>query len=371
YARDEKTVEARLAPAALLELLPESERPHRILALCTEEAEQVTLPLLREVVAPHCPVDAVRISADPTDEAVQACLTRMAESVPAGVDLTVDVTHGLRHMPFLIYVGVLYLTAVRGVNLRGAYYGMLRGTTRNSPAGEVADEQPQTSPFLDLRPLVDLPSWFHALRVLAETGSASVMAKLVADSAAKDAEQVGAAMHTLSETYGWGLPVEHGYLARRFLTENIESFREVLHAERLPLADDLVRDLADVLRAQQLRQDVSGEGWKRRATLNRAELERQAHLIDGYLARQDYPTGFGLMREWLVLWAMWLAGEEEHWLDFNKRRRTGDRLHLLASLAAHGKPLSPEQATIGTVWDHIRRLRNPYAHHGLDPNVTL
>lgn len=74
YARDEKTVEARLAPAALLELLPESERPHRILALCTEEAEQVTLPLLREVVAPHCPVDAVRISADPTDEAAQACL---------------------------------------------------------------------------------------------------------------------------------------------------------------------------------------------------------------------------------------------------------------------------------------------------------
>jgi CRISPR-associated DxTHG motif protein len=366
YVRDNKTIEAKLAPAALLELLPESERPHRILALCTKEAEKETLPLLREVVEPHCPVEAVGISADVTDEAVQACLTRMAESVPADVDLTVDVTHGLRHTPFLIYVGVLYLTALRGVRLRGAYYGMLRGTTWSRPAGEAAGEQPPTSAFLDLRPLVELPSWFHALRVLADTGSASVMADVVAASAGTDAGQVGAALRALSEAYGWGLPVEHGYLARRFLTEHVESLREVLRAERLPLADGLVDDLVDILREQQLRQDVSGEGWKRQAILDRAELERQAHLIDGYLARRDHQNAIGLMREWLALWAMWRMGIHADWLDYRKRQSAEKRLHEIRRRADRNEPLHPLQAKVGRTWDSLTRLRNHYAHHGLD-----
>ena len=320
YVRDNKTVEAKLAPAALLELLPESERPHRILALCTKEAEKETLPLLREVVEPHCPVEAVGISADVTDEAVQACLTRMAESVPADVDLTVDVTHGLRHMPFLIYVGVLYLTALRRVRLRGAYYGMLRGTTWSRPAGESASEQLQTSLFLDLRPLVELPPGSTRCGCSPTPAAPASWPMSWQRLPGTDAAQVGAALRALSEAYGWGLPVEHGYLARRFLTEHVESLREVLHAERLPLADGLVSDLVGILGEQQLRQDVSGEGWKRQAILDRAELERQAHLIDGYLARRDYRNAIGLMREWLVLWAMWRMGIHADWLDYSKRK---------------------------------------------------
>ena len=357
YVLDGQETEARLAPAALYELLPEERRPHRIVALCTEQAEQQALPLLRAALEPRCPVESVRVPADSSKpaQAIDECLATLANSVPDDVDLTVDVTHGFRHMPFLIYVGTLYLTALRRVRLRGAYYGMLR-------------KLPELSPFFDLRPLVQLPQWFHALRVLAATGNASAMAELVADSEGKDAAEVGAALRTLSETYGWGLPVEHGYLARRFLTEHIEPMRGVLHTERLPLADDLVRDLVDVLRGQQLRQDVSGEGWKRKVTLDRAELERQAHLIDGYLARRDYRNAIGLMREWLVLWATWRMGIHARWLDSSERRPAERRLHEIRRRAEWNEPLDPSQAVIARTW-RVTTLRNHYAHHGLDQRV--
>ena len=43
YVLDGRESEARLAPLALL---PEEDRPNRVLALCTPEAEQDSLPLL-------------------------------------------------------------------------------------------------------------------------------------------------------------------------------------------------------------------------------------------------------------------------------------------------------------------------------------
>ena len=46
-------------------------------------------------------------------------LTTVAEAIPEVADLTVDVTHGLRHFWFLAYVGVLYLAALRRVTVRG------------------------------------------------------------------------------------------------------------------------------------------------------------------------------------------------------------------------------------------------------------
>ena len=46
YVLDARESEARLAPLALLDLLPEEDRPNRVLALCTPEAEQDSLPLL-------------------------------------------------------------------------------------------------------------------------------------------------------------------------------------------------------------------------------------------------------------------------------------------------------------------------------------
>lgn len=349
-----------LAPVALYRLLPEPDRPRRVLALCTEQAHEQTLPMLREALGPSCPVEVVPVREDAADDAVADYLHRLTAAVPDEADLTVDVTHGLRHMPFLTYVGVLYLTALRRVRLRGAFYGM-----RNEP--------PAFSPFFDLRPLVELPGWFHAVRVLKDTGSAHVIAELVSRSDADTSKQVGPALRALAEAYGSALPIELGYLARRFLAEQSEPLTQVLQAQQLPLAHELVADLSEALATQQLRQEVAGDDWKTQVRLDRTELSRQAGIIDGLLTRRDFPTAFRLMREWLVLWAMWRTGQEQHWLEYRQRVKVEKLLHRLSQLAENSdaSQLSPEQAAVGAVWGKLRELRNAYAHHGLDRTARL
>jgi hypothetical protein len=209
-----------------------------------------------------------------------------------------------------------------------------------------------------------------SLRVLKDTGNAHALADLVAVSG-EQAGDARAALRTLSEAYASGLPIELGYLARRFLAEHSEWLEAILHRQRLPLAGELVDDFAGILATWQITQELPETGWKARVRLDRTELERQARIIDGFLARDDYPTAFGLMREWLVLWAMWCTGEEHRWLNYHAREPTKRLLRDLAELARRPDRASSDQAVIGQVWDDLRELRNAYAHHGLDKSVTL
>lgn len=356
YEWEGRSQRSTVAPAALYALLSEAARPDRVLALCTPEAERTTLPALTTALEAQCPVEPVSISLDPTDHAIHAFLATLVERVPRGADLTVDVTHGPRHLVFVAYAALLYLTAMRGVRLRAAYYGLL-------------SQNPDTTPsaFMDVQPLVELPQWFHALRVLADTGSAHAMAELVENSDGHSAAQVGKALRTLSEAYASGLPIELGYLARQFLAEQVGPLRDVLHDRRLPLADELVREFSAILKSHQLVQDIAEPDWKPRVILDRAELERQARIIDEFLDRCDYRTAFGLMREWLVLWAMWRTGDEGRWLDYHGRKGVESRLNRRGRSTGS----TADQAMVVRVLKLLRELRNPYAHHGLDKNVNL
>ena len=205
YTLGGREVEARLAPAALLELLPEENRPDRVLALCTPEAEQKQLAVARRcTLGDRFPVEVVQVSAGDTQQDVDTFLEDVVGAVDQGVGLTVDVTHGFRHFSFLTYFAVLYLAALRGVKIRGAYYGML------NPAGP--------SPFLDLRSLLDLPRWVHAVEVLRETGSALPMARNLLDgSGGQPARDNARDLGNFSEAYLSALPLELGWQARNVL----------------------------------------------------------------------------------------------------------------------------------------------------------
>ena len=60
---------------------------------------------------------------------------------------------------------MLYLTSLRGVKIRGAYYGMIEGTLQDAP-----------KPIIDLQPLLELPEWFHAVRMFRDYGTTNPIA---------------------------------------------------------------------------------------------------------------------------------------------------------------------------------------------------
>lgn len=365
YALGEKRVKDQLAPLALIELLAEAERPDRVVALCTPEARAESLPLLEAGLLNRCEVDPIDVPAGDTQEDVKRYLSIAAGPIPAdpGIELTADVTHGYRHFSYLTYLAVLYLVGLRGIRLRGAYYGLLR-------PGE-------PSPFLDLGPLLALPRWFHALEVLRETGSALPMAAAIGEGDRNhSARTISRELSQISESYLSGLPLELGRHARQFCKNRMKPLKRLLDAEHhLPLAAEMADRLREILEPFALTEDSSGDAWKKHVALAEPELDREARVIDDLFQRGNIAAALGLLNEWTVSWVAWRQGMTNKWLDYAGGRRSAGSL-----LGAMGKVgddpdlshlLSEDQRNLGAFWRGLCDLRNAYHHHGMRPQVLV
>lgn len=360
YGLGDRRFTAKLAPVALLGLLPDADRPHRVLAICTSEAKQKTWPLLEQELVGKNPIECVEVPSGDVQEDVYSFLKKVTEAIPQGVDLTVDVTHGFRHFSFLTYIAVLYLAALRGVRVRGAYYGLLRGN--------------DTSPFLDLRPLLRLPHWIHALEVLGETGSFLPMANTLKDEPA--GRTIASELTKLSESFLSGLPLELGRHAHLFCKQRLKPLKRLLEQDyRLPLAVNLVKQLDEALAGFALEGPVSGDKWKRQVHLSEAELKRQAGIIDALLKHGNIAAALGLMNEWTVSWVVLRRYPEGEWLDYGQARRKA--AGVLGAIEAVGRDaglsndLICEQRSLGAFWKNLSDLRNAYHHHGMRPQVLV
>lgn len=357
YALADLHVDAGVAPVALFDLLPQAECPDHVLALCTPAAKRESWPLLEEALDGQCGAEPVMVPDGDRQDDVNTFLTTVTGAIPERVDLTVDVTHGFRHFSFLTYVAVLYLAALRGVRIRGAYYGM-----RNP--------YPQPSPFLDLRSLLELPRWVHALEVLRDTGSTVPMATILRAGPDRESARASARDLThLSEAYLSGLPLELGWQAWNVRERRRKPLRKVMRDDhRLPLASQLVDRLAAILERVALTEPPPGAGWKQRTRVSETELRRQVRVIDDLLDRGGTATALGLMREWLVSWIIWRRTPEENWLNRNVRADAEGLLHAITSIAGDAKlrgALTAEQCMVGRFWEDVAEVRNAYAHHGM------
>jgi CRISPR-associated Csx2 family protein len=92
-----------------------------------------------------------------TDEQV-GILQRMALDIAEGDAVTLDVTHGLRHLPMLAQMSALYLRRVKNVEVRGLYYGAL-DMTRDG-----------VTPVMNLRGLLDIADWTGAVQSFDKDG---------------------------------------------------------------------------------------------------------------------------------------------------------------------------------------------------------
>lgn len=94
-------------------------------------------------------------------------LQRMALDLVEGDAVTLDVTHGLRHLPMLAQMSALYLRRVKNVEVRGLYYGAL-DMTRDG-----------LTPVMNLRGLLDIADWTGAVESFDKDGDYGVFAALM------------------------------------------------------------------------------------------------------------------------------------------------------------------------------------------------
>ncbi len=383
YQWGERTVKASLTPLALVQFL-NPKPPTRVVAVVTEGAKAETWPKFQQGINATLGFDPdlVSIPDGSSSDEIGQILEQVSREIPEGAELTLDVTQGLRHFPFIFYALVLYLKSLRSVTIRGAYYGMIEGTPPSEP-----------KPIIDLQPLLDLPEWFYAVRMFRDQGTTSPIAALIKPLAKRlnqqagelfrsddryegkerstQAKQVKAPVEWLEKyafAYESALPLELGK-ASWGLSDSIQNLATMNFAEIPPLADELTCAIAKVADRSAFAQAPSKGDWKKTILINKKELKRQTQMIDLYLDRDQLPLAVGLMREWVVSWAMLQSGQTVDWLNRSNRQRYERRLGALGAFARHKafkSIVTAEQKEFGTFWHQLTdELRNALHHHGM------
>ena len=347
---------SRLAPSALMKLLPEDQRPSRVRALCTSAAKTTGGILQNELSG--VTVDLVPIPDGQSQDDVDGFLRVFAEAIPEQTSVTLDITHGFRHFSFLMFVGALYVSALREVEVRAVYYALWKRPDQG------------VSPFLELKRLLDLSRWIHAIQAFRETGSAAPMAAMLQAEDNQNIKKLRRELLDISRAYTAGLPLELGRAARRFRDQRMQPFEKHLaNSQKLPLACEVTERFSGLFEDLILNFGDSSPGWKGRVELDEDELRRQARLIDSLFEREEnIPAAAGLLREWVVSWVEYRQNRRTKWIERETRKSAESLLWALEAfekdkaLAVH---LSPEQKKLADFWRDLCEMRNSFAHHGM------
>jgi CRISPR-associated DxTHG motif protein len=168
-----------------------------------------------------------------------------------GDEVSLDVTHGLRHLPMLTLVSSMYLQAAYKVVVKGIYYGALDMTVD------------QKTPVMELDGLLSITDWISALRAFDKDGDYGVFTPLLEGEglAHQEAEHLRKA----------------AFFERNF---NVSRASGELNNFNKNLEDDLPG--IGQLFTQQLRERIQ---WHRRTDM----YARQRQLAEFYLEQSDYP----------------------------------------------------------------------------------
>jgi CRISPR-associated DxTHG motif protein len=386
YCLAEKTVEAEFAPLALAQLLNKSFA--MVYVLVTEGVKTVEWPRFHrkmQALIPAAQVVPIGIPDGRTTAELSVIIQSIAQNLEAdGPDLklTLDITHGLRHFPFLFHALVLYLSGLRGVGISGVYYGAL----------EMAGDE---KPFVNLKPLVELPDWSYAVRIFRDSGATGPIADLIrnhediwrldakasGDNVAlhRRATQFGTVAKRLgefTEAYESALPVELGKAAKDLFNQLRSPPGSITAA--VPLANELIDLLLESIvplippEPEEAAELVKGNRhWKAGIVLTQTELHRQAFLIDQYLQRHEIALALGLMREWLVSLVSFHSNQPYNWLNRSARLSTEHKLGSLGTYIRISSVLglpepTEEQKHWGKFWNRLSESRNYYHHHGMN-----
>jgi len=242
-------------------------------------------PLL---VAPWgCDVRCRLLPYGKTPEEQSTFVRILADEVPEGSRVTLDVTHGLRHLAMVTLVAARYLRVVKGVEVAALYYG----------AFDMPRPNGTPAPVLNLAGLLEITDWIEALAAFElsgdfapfadlyeRDGAPEETARLLRDAAfferTTNAEKARAKLSTL-HTQGDRLATPVGGLFTDALMERIDWFRRPTRAER-------ERDLAHTYleRGDYLRAALYGQ----EAYLSQ-EVAAAGRRVDVYDDREEVRKG--------------------------------------------------------------------------------
>ncbi len=356
YEYKGKYYSGRLFPEALRQFVDYDE----MLVFATEEAQKKTWPILESLGDEHI----LKIPIEEGKNAVQMWdwFDKILEHVEYQDTVIFDITHGLRSIPFLVFVFAAYLKAARQVRIEAIYYG----------AFELGDQTTgKPAPVIDLSEFVTMFDWLAATEQFTQTGNADRLSNLINPARLTqgplfEAESILSAIS------------QSARLCQPFtLMQEAGKLEKVLDATQKEL--ESIAPPFGVLKGQ----IVDTFGQFQTDTSNTHDMLRtEFRLIEWYYEKGQIVQAITLAREWLIDAVTYRLGQP---IDYLLENRRPFEL-AISGLALLGKPHpeererkfteddlnrwglkllewpEPERDRLKRLWTNLKNVRNPLDH---------
>ena len=140
-----------------------------------------------------------------------------------------DITHGLRSIPFLVFLAAAFLKSAKQVKIRGIYYGAFE-------LQQDSQGNPRPAPIIDLSEFVTLLDWLNASEQFRRFGNASELAAQLRRSGSDPSLYKAAeALEKVSRSLRLILP-DQAMKASKELQESLNEATEAIEQKVRPFA---------------------------------------------------------------------------------------------------------------------------------------
>lgn len=245
----------------------------RMLVCNTTEAIAKTWPALVALNDPR--IEPVTIPKGANTAELWEMFRVIAEKVNENETVYFDITHGLRSLPFLVFLFAAYLKSAKRVKIAGIYYGAL--------------ELDKPAPVIDLSEFVGMLDWLTATDQFIQTGDARRLAQMLgSDPSRKAALQASQKLSQVSLA---------AFLCQPFtLMREAQTLGAALEKAQPELAEQTLP--FDVMR-EQITETFGAFGADQERNPQDA-LRAQFRLTEWYFQNNQLIQAITLAREWLL-----------------------------------------------------------------------
>jgi len=277
YCWDELFYETEFFPDAVAQLL----KPQKMLicATPTVQLHKNLSNLTAKLDTAGQPWQIVSIPEGHSELDLWAIFNALTSAIDDGDDVTFDVTHSFRSLPFLSFLAIAYLKTAKRVNVGKVLYG----------AYEARDLETNRSPVFDLTPFVGLLDWITAADQFIQTGDARRLAKLLSpDPGLKSSKRASQTLSNVSQA---------AFLCQPFtLMKEAGKLAENLHHAEKEL--DQMAQPYRVLSEQII--NVFGQFKANYPQDPIGSLAAEIQMIEWYYQNNQLLQAMTLAREWLI-----------------------------------------------------------------------
>lgn len=277
----------------------------QMLVFVTEKALENAFPVLAALSDER--IVPVSIPNGENTEEMWDIFEVLTDQVDEGDTVIFDITHGLRSLPFLVFLAAAFLKSAKQVTIEGVYYGAFE-------LQRDADGNPRPAPVIEMSEFVGLLDWLNASDQFIKFGNAAALAGLLREAkphytvlkkdkkAKKLSKQLTKAASALEKT---------SRALRLILPDQAMEASEELQGV-LGTAATAVKRWARpfaVMARHVTRAYAPLALGKPRASENlTASLNRERQLVAWYLERDQLVQAIAIAREWIVTWGLCSAG---------------------------------------------------------------